>query len=216
MLSHAIGSPDNCVSVKVWKTRWTWKDVGCRLEKIKAWCCKLHWLQGAVTWQQGDQISKFVRACVLQFACLLVHMLLCGRFKAPFEDTIHFLCDKASQANRCTHLRPDKWSHNCLRYSSVTFHAPTLSLFSCTLFPQGEYLWYESPPSGWRACCSLTRACMSVESSHWISQQMSCKMAPGLYFLLLVRLMEQLVCVIMAALKEEFSWLFYSKPEIKM
>lgn len=130
MLSHAIGSPDNCVSVKVWKTRWTWKDVGCRLEKIKAWCCKLHWLQGAVTWQQGDQISKFVRACVLQFACLLVHMLLCGHFKAPFEDTIHFLCDKASQTNRCTHLRPDKWSHNCLRYSSVTFHAPTFSLFS--------------------------------------------------------------------------------------
>ena len=154
-------------------------------EKIKGWCCKASLrLEGAVTWQPWDHVSRFacVRACVgLLLVCICVRVCRWSRlrFRTMFSvSTGEFHTPTVPHESD---LRNDKWNqHHAQLACLMALHAPPSHLFNCTVLPQVGCLWFESLPSGWRACCWMTRARTSVESSYWMNPQMSCKMAPGL------------------------------------
>lgn len=163
MLLLTVGPLDNYVSDKLWK-----------LDGL--------WLKGAVTWQPGDHISMLACACGSCCLCVFVHVCVSGCVWGQCS----FSRSKASHYNSCTQLRPEKWQVKSASRALGLSHAPhacPLTFFNCTLFLQVVCLWYESLPWGWMACSWMTRAHMSVESSYWMSPQMSCKTAPGLCFL---------------------------------
>lgn len=139
-------------------------------------------LEGAVTWQPGDHVSKFVVwMCWLFLRCVCVCMCV-WLFQAMFEDNVLFQLNTASPSNSYTQLRPERWqAKSASPGDGLSLHPSHPCV--CSLFLQGGCLSYASLPWGWRPCNWMIGACMSVESSYWINQEMSCKTAPGLCFL---------------------------------